>query len=60
MELQKYTKLIDDFINDSDAMTLLFNTYQSITEKSEQEKFILALIGQAVTAHKLLQYELKK
>ncbi|MBV7389009.1 hypothetical protein KRX11_10250 [Pasteurellaceae bacterium TAE3-ERU1] len=59
MELQKYTKLIDDFINDSDAMSLLFTTYQSINDEPEKEKFVLALIGSAVTTQKLLQLKMK-
>lgn len=57
MELPKYTKLIDDFINDNNAMSLLFDTYQSIEEQNEKEKFVLALIGSAVTTHKILQYK---
>lgn len=59
MELQKYTKLIDDFINQDQAMSLLFDTYQAMTPEQEKEKFVLALIGSAVTTHKLLQYTMK-
>lgn len=59
MELQKYTKLVDDFINDSNAMSLLFETYQFIKSEQEKEKFVLALIGSAVTSHQLLQYSAK-
>lgn len=60
MELQKHTKLIDDFINENDAMSLLFDTYQAMeNNKEDQEKFVLALIGHAVTSHKLLQSKMK-
>lgn len=59
MNLQKYTKLIDDFISDNDAMSLLFDTYQAIEDQNEKDKFVLALIGCAVTNHKLLQFKMK-
>lgn len=57
MELPKHTRLIDDLINNSNAMALLFDTYQSIEEKEEQEKFVLALVGHAVISHQLLQHQ---
>lgn len=59
MELPNYTKLIDDFINESNAMSLLFDTYQAITDNTEKEKFVLALIGSAVTSHQLLTLKMK-
>ncbi|OOF50716.1 hypothetical protein BKK52_00785 [Rodentibacter trehalosifermentans] len=60
MEFQKHTKLIDDFINDEHAMSLLFDTYQAMeNSKEDQEKFVLALIGHAVTSHKLLRLKMK-
>ncbi|QIA76141.1 hypothetical protein [Rodentibacter caecimuris] len=60
MELQKHTKLIDNFINDEHAMSLLFDTYQAMSNnKEDQEKFVLALIGHSVTSHKLLQFKMK-
>lgn len=59
MELPNYTKLIDDFINESNAMSLLFDTYQAITDSTEKEKFVLALIGSAVTSHQLLTLKMK-
>lgn len=59
MELPKHTKLIDDFINDEHAMSLLFDTYEAMPNKEEQDKFVLALIGHAVTSHKLLRLKMK-
>lgn len=59
MELSSYTKLIDDFINENNAMSLLFDTYQAITDNAEKEKFVLALIGSAVASHQLLKFKMK-
>ncbi|MFQ1049048.1 hypothetical protein ACIRXL_02965 [Avibacterium paragallinarum] len=59
MELQKHTKLIDDFINNDNAMSLLFDTYQAIENQDEKDKFVLALIGTAVTSNKLLRLKMK-
>lgn len=60
MELPKYTKLIDDFITKENAMALLFDTYQAAPNKEEQDKFVLALIGNAVVSHQLLNFVQKR
>lgn len=54
MELPKHNKLIDDFINEPQAMTLLFDTYKSMPQE-DQEKFVAALIAHAITTHQILK-----
>lgn len=57
MSLQQYTKIIDNFLANQHAISLLHTFYTDLPEE-EKAIFVTALIGQAVVSYKLAQQTL--
>ncbi|WP_439242361.1 hypothetical protein [Lonepinella sp. BR2474] len=57
--LQKFTKYIDDTMDELHAISLLHTFYSNLPEH-EKEIFVIALIGHVTTTHKLLEHEKMK
>lgn len=52
MSLQQYNKIIDNFIESKNAISLLHTFYTDLPEE-EKAIFVTALIGQAVVNYQL-------